>query len=171
LPLFAADLLCLDLLGNFEEARMKKTEWIRETLSAWPSPDYQRQKEAEGWRLVAIEWEREIEAEAERGERAQPAEEIPYGMRIAADCHHLEESPSEMQVLKFLAELIVQDASFTAMADALNMRGFRTRDAHVWTAAGVFKLTPRLIEIAPKILSGQEWESRKKQFSRVTWNS
>jgi hypothetical protein len=150
---------------------MKKTEWLRETLSSWPGPDYQREKATAGWRLVAIEWEREIEAEVERGEQAQPAEEIPYGMRIAADCHHLEENPSEMQVLKFLAELIVQDASFNAMADALNMRGFRTRDNHVWTAAGVFKLTPRLIEIAPRILSGQEWESRKKQFSRVTWNS
>jgi hypothetical protein len=114
---------------------------------------------------------REIEAEAERGEGTPPAEEIPYGMRIASDCHHLEENPSEMQILKFLAELIVQDASFNAMADALNTRGFRTRDARAWTAAGVFKLTPRLIEIAPRILSGQEWESRKKQLSRVTWNS
>jgi hypothetical protein len=150
---------------------MKKTEWIRETLSSWPGPDYQREKESAGWRLVAMEWEREIEAEAERGEGTPPAEEIPYGMRIASDCHHLEENPSEMQILKFLAELIVQDASFNAMADALNTRGFRTRDARAWTAAGVFKLTPRLIEIAPRILSGQEWESRKKQLSRVTWNS
>jgi hypothetical protein len=150
---------------------MKKREWIRETLSSWPGLDYQREKEAAGWRLVAMEWEREIDAEVERPEGAQPAEEIPYGTRIASDCHHLEENPSEMQILKFLAELIVQDASFTAMADALNMRGFRTRDARAWTAAGVFKLTPRLIEIAPRILSGQEWETRKKQLSRVTWNS
>jgi hypothetical protein len=150
---------------------MKKTEWIRETISGWPGLDYQREKEATGWRLVAMEWEREIEAEAEHHESAQPAEEIPYGLRIASDCHHLEENPSEMQILRFLAQLIVQDASFTAMADALNMRGFRTREARAWTAAGVFKLTPRLIEIAPKILSGQEWETRKKQLSRVTWNS
>jgi len=150
---------------------MKKTEWIRETLSAWPGPDYKRQKEAAGWRLVAMEWEREIDAETQRPEGRPFAEEIPYGLRIASDCHHLEENPSEMEILKFLAELIVQDASFTAMADALNMRGFRTRDTRPWTAAGVFKLTPRLIEIAPIILSGQEWESRKKQMSRVTWNS
>ena len=150
---------------------MKKTEWIRETLSGWPGLDYQKEKEAAGWRLVAMEWEREIEAETERSEGAPPAEEIPYGMRIAADCHHLEENPSEMQILKFLAELIVQDASFNAMADALNMRGFRTRDTRPWTAAGVFKLTPRLIEIAPRILSGHEWEARKKQLSRVAWNS
>jgi hypothetical protein len=67
--------------------------------------------------------------------------------------------------------MIVQDISFTSMADALNVREYRTRDGHPWNAADVFKLTPRLIEVAPRILSGAEWESRKKQLSRVTWNS
>ncbi len=57
------------------------------------------------------------------------------------------------------------------MAAALNQRDFRARDGRPWTAATVFKLTPRLIEVAPRILSGQEWESRKKQMSRVAWNS
>ncbi len=33
-----------------------------------------------------------------------------------------------MQTLKFLAELIVQDVSFTSMADALNVRDYRTRE-------------------------------------------
>jgi hypothetical protein len=154
---------------------MKKTEWIRETLPAWPSPDYLRQKEAAGWRFVALEWEREVDVEPQTDvahpEVGQPAEEIPYGSRIASDCHHLEENPEEMQVLKFLAEMIVQDASFTAMAAALNERDFRARGGRPWTAAAVFKLTPRLIEVAPRILSGQEWESRKKQISRVAWNS
>jgi hypothetical protein len=28
-----------------------------------------------------------------------------------------------------------------------------------------------LIDVAPRILSGNEWESRKKQLSRVPWNS
>jgi len=154
---------------------MKKTEWIRETLPGWPSPDYLRQKEAAGWRLVALEWEREVDVapqtDVAHPEAGQPAEEIPYGSRIASDCHHLEEDPEEMQVLKFLAEMIVQDASFTAMAAALNERDFRARGGRPWTAAGVFKLSPRLIDVAPRILSGQEWESRKKQISRVAWNS
>ncbi len=57
------------------------------------------------------------------------------------------------------------------MAAALNQRDFRARDGRPWTAATVFKLTPRLIEVAPRILSGREWESRKKQMSRVAWNS
>jgi hypothetical protein len=76
-----------------------------------------------------------------------------------------------MQTLKFLAELIVQDVSFTSMADALNVRDYRTRDSHPWTAASVFRLIPRLIDVAPRILAGSEWESRKKQLSRVAWNS
>jgi len=57
------------------------------------------------------------------------------------------------------------------MADGLNIREYRTRDGRPWTAASVFKLTPRLIEVAPRILSGTEWEARRKQISRVTWNS
>ncbi len=31
--------------------------------------------------------------------------------------------------------------------------------------------TVRLIEVAPRLLSGAEWESRRKQLSRVAWNS
>src|ERR1700687_3972205 len=99
------------------------------------------------------------------------SEEIPFGLRISSDCHHLEDDPLEVQTLKFLAEMIVQDISFTSMADALNIREYRTRDGRAWTAASVFKLTPRLIDAAPRLLSGAEWESRKKQLSRVTWNS
>jgi hypothetical protein len=155
------------------EALMKKIEWIREGLSAWPSPEYVRQKEAAGWRLVAVEWEREVEAEPSpaRSSEGAAGEEIPYGTRIASDCLHLEENPTEMQVLNQLAEMVVQDQSYTHMAELLNERAFRTREGKPWTALAVFKLTPRLIEVAPRILSGAEWENRKKQLLRVTWNS
>ncbi|MGB6898248.1 MAG: hypothetical protein WBE12_06645, partial [Candidatus Acidiferrum sp.] len=100
-----------------------------------------------------------------------PSEEIPFGLRIATDCHHLEDDPLEMQTLKFLAELIVQDVSFTSMADALNVRDYRTRSGAPWTAATIFRLVPRLIDVAPRILAGAEWQSRKEQLSRVAWNS
>ena len=151
---------------------MKKIEWIREALSAWPSPEYVNQREAAGWRMVAVEWEREVQAEptAASTELAQ-GEEIPYGTRIANDCLHLEENPTEMQVLNHLAEMVVQDHSYKRMADSLNERAFHTRDGRPWTALAVFKLTPRLIEVAPRILSGAEWENRKRQLSRVAWNS
>jgi hypothetical protein len=158
---------------------MKNTERFREDLTTLPSSESLKQREAAGWRPVAIEWEREVTvmptndaaAQNELTPSGKLPEEIPYGLRITTDCLHLEENPSETQVLKFLAELIVQDASFTAMADALNQRGFRTRDASPWTPVAVFKLVPRLIEAAPRILTGAEWVSRKQQLSRIAWNS
>jgi hypothetical protein len=156
---------------------MKKVESLRETLSSLLTPEYLKQKEEAGWRPVAVEWQREVtlfEARSEEGTPSSPeagAEEIPFGLRIASDCHHLEENAGEMEVLKVLAELIVQDLSFPEMAAALNQRGFRTRGGQLWSSLGVFKLTPRLIDVAPRILAGSEWETRKKQITRVAWNS
>jgi hypothetical protein len=152
---------------------MRKIEWMREDLSSWPGPEYLRLKESTGWHLLAVEWEREVEVAPQSGnpEAAASTQEIPFGTRVADDCRHLEEEPTEMQVLNHLAEMIVRDLSYDRMAEALNQRGFHTRDGKSWSALAVFKLTPRLIEVAPRILSGPEWEARKKQLSRVTWNS
>lgn len=146
---------------------MKNVERFREEMPHLPSSDLLKQRESAGWRPVAIEWEREVTTIAQ----GPGQEEIPYGMRITTDCLHLEENPAETQVLKFLAELIVQDASFNVMADALNQRGFHTREGGPWSPVGVFKLVPRLIEAAPRILSGSEWAVRKQHLSRVAWNS
>jgi hypothetical protein len=57
------------------------------------------------------------------------------------------------------------------MADILNKKALHTRDGRPWSAVDVFKLTPRLIDVTPRMLSGSEWEPRKKQLSRVLWNS
>jgi len=152
---------------------MKKIEWIREGLSAWPSSEYLQQRERAGWRIVGVEWELEVQIEPQGSQTggAVADEEIPYGTRIAGDCTHLEENPNEMQVLNHLAEMVVQDLSYNRMAESLNERALRTREGKSWTALAVFKLTPRLIEVAPRILSGAEWENRKRQLSRVAWNS
>jgi len=152
---------------------VKKIDRIREKVSILPTSQYLSKMHDAGWSLVALEWEREVEVS---GEAPQPksegsSEEIPFGLRVASDCRHLEDDPLEMQTLRFLTEMIVQDVSFQSMADALNIREYRTRDGRLWNAASVFKLTPRLIEVAPRILSGEEWQSRKKQLSRVSWNS
>jgi hypothetical protein len=152
---------------------MKKIESMRDALSSWPSYEYVKNHEAAGWRLAAVEWQREIDAGSmeEIPAPGRLMEEIPYGTRIAADCLHLQENPTEMKILNHLAEMVVQDLSYARMAESLNQRGFQTRDGKSWTALAVFKLTPRLIEVAPRILSGSEWESRKRQLSRVAWNS
>ncbi|HEY2462025.1 MAG TPA: hypothetical protein VGI16_14540 [Candidatus Acidoferrum sp.] len=150
---------------------MKKVEWVREALSSWPAPEYLKQKQDAGWHLSAVEWEREVESQSEDGGPEQTAEQIPYGLQIAADGVHLGQNPTEMLVLNHLAEMIVQDVSYNRMAEALNQLPSRTRDGRLWTPVAVFKLTPRLIEVAPRILSGREWENRKRELSRVAWNS
>jgi hypothetical protein len=152
---------------------MKKHERIREKVTILPTSMYLSKMHDAGWTLVALEWEREIEVTGvpEPPEEPVASEEIPFGLRIATDCHHLEDDPLEMQTLKFLAELIVQDVSFKSMADALNARDYRTRSGAPWSAASIFRLIPRLIEVTPRILSGSEWQSRKKQLASVSWNS
>ncbi len=158
---------------------MKKIDRIREKVSILPTSLYLSKMHDAGWSLVALEWEREVEVSSEAdisGEPADPniahgSEEIPFGLRIASDCRSLEDDPLEMRTLKFLAEMIVQDVSFKSMADTLNAREYRTRDGRPWNAASIFLLTPRLLEVSPRILFGTEWESRKKQLSRVAWNS
>jgi hypothetical protein len=152
---------------------MKKIDHIREKVRILPTSQYLSKMHDAGWSLVALEWEREVEVSGEPPEPSVEAgpEEIPFGLRIASDCRHLEDDPLEMQTLSFLTELIVQDVSFKSMADALNVREYRARNGRPWNAATVFKLTPRLIEVAPRILSGAEWDSRKKQIARVAWNS
>jgi hypothetical protein len=151
---------------------MKKIEWTRDTLSNWPGSEYVQQKQSAGWRLAAIEWQRESEVSASSPLTVPPVgEEIPYGTRIAGDCLHLEDNPSEIEVLNRLAEMVVQDLSYNRMADSLNQGGFHTRSGQPWTPLAVFKLTPRLIEVAPRILSGAEWDTRKRQLTRVAWNS
>jgi len=152
---------------------VKKIDRMREKVTIPPTSVYLSKMQDAGWKLVALEWEREIEISGEPEPRVAEAgsEEIPFGLRIAADCRHLEDDPLETQTLRFLAEMIAQDVSFKSMADALNVREYRTRDGSPWTAASVFKLMPRLIEVAPRLLSGSEWESRQKQLSRVAWNS
>src|SRR5258708_34020057 len=107
---------------------MKKMEWIREALSAWPSPEYLKQRETAGWRIVAVEWEREAQVEsAAASTELVPGEEIPYGTRIAGDCLHLEENPAEMKVLNHLPEMVVQDHPTNHMPESLNDPPFRPR--------------------------------------------
>jgi hypothetical protein len=151
---------------------MKKLDRMREKVSIPPTSVYLSKMHDAGWHLVALEWEREVEVSGEPpAHTGEHSEEIPFGLRIASDGRHLEDDALEIQTLKFLAEMIVQDVSFRSMADALNVRDYRTRDGRPWNAASVFMLTSRLLEIAPRILVGAEWESCKKQLSQVAWNS
>jgi hypothetical protein len=142
------------------EEAMAKIERIREILSRPFDEGYFKTKVKEGWRLQAVEWEREVE-----GEAAGPArwiEEVPYGLRVADDCLHLEENPVERRTLELMLKLISTDKSMSQIAEELNRQGFRTRSGAAWTQTAVFNMLPRLIEAAPQI-----WRSSSREASRM----
>jgi hypothetical protein len=144
---------------------MAKVERIRELVLGSVDPQYVKQREESGWKLVALEWQREAE-----GEEPQPREmleEVSYGLRVANDCLHLEENPEEMHILMLMLDLIVQDHPLSRVASALNDRGFTTRQGRPWSAVSVFNMLPRLIEAGPKIFSTEEWEARKGRLRRI----
>jgi hypothetical protein len=144
---------------------MTKIERIREVVTGSVDLDYVRQKTEAGWKLVAMEWRREIPDDDTT--EAVLVEEIPYGLRVAVDCSRLEEDPQERIVLVQIMELIVQDYSITLVASELNKRGLRTRSGILWTPISVFKLLPRLIEVGPSIFSTDEWEARRERLLKM----
>jgi len=144
---------------------MAKVERIRETVTGSVDLEYVRQKTEAGWKLVALEWRREIAGD----EAEQPiiVEDIPFGLRIAADCSRLEEDPRERAVLVQMMDLIVQDCSITLTASEMNKRGLRTRTGGFWTPVSVFKMLPRLIEVGPHIFSSDDWEERRERLMKM----
>ena len=143
-------------------ARIERTrDYITETLNA----EYLKQRADAGWRLFAVEWQRTVPGDGP--EPVQATEEIPYGLRVAADCFHLEPDPSESNVLMNMMELMVQDCSISHVASQLNAKGFRTRKGAAWSPVSVFNMLPRLIEAGPRMFSTAEWEARRKVLSRA----
>jgi len=138
---------------------MAKVERMREVLSGPLEPEYARQKAEAGWKLVAVEWEREVE---DAKQRRPVFEEVPYGMRVGDDCVHLVENPAETKVLIQMIDGIVQDLPFSKIADELNRSGLRTRSGSKWEPVSVYNMLPRLIQVGPKIFSSEEWQARKK---------
>jgi hypothetical protein len=144
---------------------MAKLERVRESVEGSLDPEYIKQRERAGWRLVAVEWQREVEAA--EPEPAPHMEETPFGVRVAGDCEHLEENPQEMQFLLTMMELIIQDVSIVKIAEELNRKGYRTRKGSEWGPVAVFNMLPRLIELTPRIFATEEWVERRKRLTLV----
>jgi Recombinase len=137
---------------------MKKTERVRQMVSGLVGEADLKQQTEKGWKLVALEWEREVEAAEER----LPVE-VPFGLRIAPETQRLEEDPTERETLIQMMELIVQEGSYSRIADEMNRRGYRTREGVRWTPVSVFEMLPRLIEVGPHLFRSAEWEKRRQQ--------
>src|SRR5579863_5086747 len=104
---------------------MAKIERVREVVTRPLEAEHLKQRADAGWKLIALEWQRETE-----GEEPGPgplAEEVPFGLKVAADCSHLEENSREKEALVLMMDLIVDDNPLSKVADELNQRGFRTR--------------------------------------------
>jgi hypothetical protein len=127
---------------------MRRTERVREVVSGPLESTDLQQRTAGGWKLVAIEWEREVETADD-----QPLAEVPFGLRIAPQTLRLEQNPAERKILLQSMELIVQEGSYAHIADEINRRGLRAREGEKWTPVSVFEILPRLIEVWPAVVS------------------
>jgi hypothetical protein len=144
---------------------MAHFERIRDVISGPFSPEIMRQRTAAGWQLISLEWRREL-PESETPSEGAFAEDIPYGLRISDDCQRLEIDLTENRVLMTMMELLVQDFSYSSIVSDLNEKGFRMRDGKPWNRVALFNMTPRLIEVGPRLFSTQEWRKLRQRFAR-----
>ena len=151
---------------------MANKERIREPLAGSPTLDYLNGRMAAGWKLVALEWERnapaaEAASAQERVEQAEQVQEIPYGLQVSGDGLRLVENPAEKQIVILALDMVVQDCPLSQVAEELNLRGHRTRDGQPWSPAALFGLLPRMIDVSPRLFVSQEWLTRPRRLPRV----
>ncbi|MGZ7056590.1 MAG: hypothetical protein ACXVK3_13770 [Candidatus Angelobacter sp.] len=144
---------------------MAHFERIRDVISGPFSPEVIRQRTAAGWQLVSLEWRREL-PESEAPSEGAFSEDIPYGLRISDDGQRLEVDPSENRVLMTMMELLVQDFPYSSIVSDLNEKGFRMRNGKPWNRVALFNMTPRLIEVGPRLFSTEEWRKLRQRFAR-----
>jgi hypothetical protein len=144
---------------------MAQFERIRDVISGPFSPEVIQQRTAAGWQLVSLEWRREL-PESEAPTKGAFDEDIPYGLRISDDCQRLEVDPTENRVLMLMMELLVQDFPYSSIVSDLNEKGFRMRSGRPWNRVAVFNMTPRLIDVGPRLFSTEQWRRLRQRFSR-----
>jgi hypothetical protein len=150
---------------DFWRLGMAHFERIRDVMSGPVSPEVIRQRTAAGWQMVSIEWRREL-PESESPSEGAFSEDIPYGLRISEDCQRLEVDPVENRTLTLMMELLVQDFPYSSIVSDLNEKGLRMRNGKPWTRVAVFNMTPRLIEVGPRLFATEEWVQVRQKFSQ-----
>jgi hypothetical protein len=150
---------------------MPRTERIRQPVSGRITSDEIQKFQSEGWRLLALEWERDVPQDGEpQGDEAASVEpdreDPPFGLRVSTDCATLVEERSENEALLAMMELIIQDGPYSSVAEELNRRGYRTREGLKWSPVSVFEMLPRLIDAGPRLLASENWHRRKQGHQR-----
>jgi hypothetical protein len=146
---------------------MPRTERFREPLSGLPAVEYLNERVAAGWRLVALEWERDTSETAPPSSR-EWIEEVPYGLQVSDDCSRLVENTAETEIIVLALDMIVEDCPLSRVADELNRRRYRTRDGNAWTAGMLFDLLPRMIEVSPRLFGTPKWTTRRQTLARIS---
>jgi hypothetical protein len=145
---------------------MGRKERIRESVGGLPSLEHLVQRAEAGWKLVALEWEREAAA-LPLAENERLVEEIPYGLKVADDCTGLVENPAEKKIILTALDMIVEDCPLSEIAEELNRRGFKTREGRPWSPSVLFTLLPRMIQVGPRVFTSDEWMTRRQRLPRV----
>ena len=143
---------------------MAQFERIRDVMSGPFSQEVIQQRTAAGWQLVSIEWRREL-PDSEAPTEGAFQDDIPYGLRISDDGQRLEVDPTENKTLMLMMELLVQDFPYSSIVSDLNEKGLRMRNGRPWTRVAVFNMTPRLIEVGPRLFATEEWVKVRQHFS------
>ena len=145
---------------------MHRTERIRQSASGHLTWDEIQRLQNEGWRLIALEWERDVPESENTANRARHHEDPPFGLRVASDSSTLVEDQSENEALVAMMELIIQDGPYSFIAEEMNRRGYRTREGSKWSPVSVFEMLPRLIDAGPRILSSENWYRRRQEYQQ-----
>jgi hypothetical protein len=145
---------------------MRRTERTRQLASGHLTWDEIQKLQNEGWRLIALEWEREVPETEQTANQAPDHEEPPFGLRVASDSPTLVEDQRENEALLAMMELIIQDGPYSFIAEEMNRRGYRTREGLKWSPVSVFEMLPRLIDAGPRILSSENWQRRRQEYQQ-----
>ncbi len=141
---------------------MASKECVRELIEGLPTPEYLNERVQAGWKLIALEWQRETETG-----RSEWTEEIPYGLQVSPDCTRLMQNPAEIEIIILALDMIVEDCPLSRVADELNRRGYQTRNGERWTPTALFNLLPRMIQIGPKLFVSEEWTTRRQRLPKM----
>jgi hypothetical protein len=143
------------------------TKQLRDQVQSPVSLEYFQERLSAGWKLKAIEWEKEDSTVPAAADAVAPEagdEATPYGLQLEPESAHLEYNPQELGVLMAVLEMIVVEKGVSHIAEELNQRGYKTRGGAPWSSPAVFNLLPRLIDLGPHLLKSPDWQSRRNHL-------
>ena len=114
---------------------MHRTERIRQSASGELTWDEIQKLQHEGWRLIALEWERDVPDEQKQEQARSMTVRIPLLACVwLKTVRPLLKTAAENEALVVMMELIIQDGPYSFVAEELNRRGYRTREGLKWSS-------------------------------------